>query len=163
MSRYQGRRYSLSLGQYDKINLKSAKKIVLQIELDIPNGQFDNTLVNYGGKVFQFNEELAKPLSIVVCFEKWVKEYKQLDCNKNSDYHHLRNTLRKWGEINSSETLHKLNNENYCSKSYNKRLSMLNWFSNWMVKQNIWTVNPFDGVSRRKVKKTEKKRSHSIY
>ena len=98
-----------------------------------------------------------QPQSIVEYFEKWVKEYKQLDCNKNSDYHHLRNTLRKWDEINPSEMLQKLNTENFCAKTYNERLSMLNGFSNWMVKQNIWTVNPFDGVSRRKVKKTEKK------
>jgi len=44
--RYQGKRYSLSLGQYDKINLKAAKKIVLQIELAMANGQFDDTLGN---------------------------------------------------------------------------------------------------------------------
>jgi integrase len=31
--RYQGKRYSLSLGPYDKINLKAAQKKVLQIEL----------------------------------------------------------------------------------------------------------------------------------
>jgi len=40
---YQAKRYSLSLGPYDKNNLKAAKKVVLQIELDIINGQFDDT------------------------------------------------------------------------------------------------------------------------
>jgi integrase len=64
--------------------------------------------------------------------------------------------LRKWGEINPSEFLNKLNTEKYCPKTYNERLSMLNGFSRWMLKQGIWTINPFDGVSRRKVKKTEK-------
>lgn len=154
--RYLGKRYSLSLGQYDKINLKAAKKIVLQIEFDMVNSQFDHTLLKYGGKLIKLNEEPVLPTTIFACFEKWVKEYKQFDCDKNSDYHHLRNTLRKWGEINPSEMLQKLNTENYCAKTYNERLSMLNGFSIWMVKQNIWTVNPFDGVSRRKVKKTEK-------
>ena len=154
--RYNGKRYSLSLGPYDKLNLKAAKKVVLQIELDMANGLFDDTLVRYGGKVIYVNEEPVIPLSIVSCFEKWVKEYKQLDCDKNSDYHHLRGTLRKWGEINPDTMLHKLNTENYCPKTYNQRLSLLNSFSSWMLKQGIWSINPFDGVSRRKVKKTEK-------
>ena len=154
--RYQGKRYSLSLGPYDKINLKATKSVVLQIELDMANGQFDESLTKYGGKVLKAVEEPKKLQTIVACFEKWVKDYKQLDCDKNSDYFHLRGTLRKWGEINPSEFLNKLNTEKYCPKTYNERLSMLNGFSSWMLKQGIWTINPFDGVSRRKVKKTEK-------
>lgn len=154
--RYQGKRYSLSLGPYDKINLKSAKRVVLQIELDIANSQFDQSLVKYGGKMIHVHQENVHPKSMVQYFEKWVKEYKQLDCNKNSDYNHLRNTLRKWGEVNPSELLQSLNTEKYCAKTYNERLSMLNGFSIWMVKQGTWSVNPFDGVSRRKVKKIEK-------
>ena len=84
--RYLGKRYSLSLAAYDKVNLKATKSVVLNIELDMANGLFDDTLVRYGGKVIHVNEEPVKPLSIVSCFEKWVKEYKQFDCNKNSDY-----------------------------------------------------------------------------
>ena len=49
--RYQGKRYTLSLGPFDKINLKAAKKVVLQIELDMANGHLNHTLVKYGGKV----------------------------------------------------------------------------------------------------------------
>ena len=33
---------------------------------------------------------------------------------------------------------------------------MLKGFSTWMVKQAIWSVHPFEAVSRRRVKKTEK-------
>jgi integrase len=154
--RYQGKRYSLSFGPYDKINLKAASKVVLQIELDMVSDQFDDTLVKYGGKAPKPIVEPNTPKSIVEYFEKWVKEYKQLDCNKNSDYYHLRNTLKKWGEINSSEMLQKLNTEKYSPKTYNERLSMLTGFSNWMIKRNVWSVNPFDGVSRRKVKKCER-------
>jgi integrase len=154
--RYLGKRYSLSLGPFDKINLKAASRVVLQIELDMVSDQFDDTLVKYGGKAPKPIVEPIKPKSIDEYFEKWVKEYKQLDCNKNSDYYHLRNTLRKWGEINPSEMLQKLNTEKYSPKTYNERLSMLNGFSGWMVKQGVWSVNPFDGVSRRKVKRTEK-------
>ena len=154
--RYQGKRYSLSLSAYTKVNLNAVRKIVLQIELDMANGQFDESLINYGSKVVKTIEEPKKPQTIVTCFEKWVKDYKQLDCDKNSDYYHLRGTLKKWGEIDPSEMLARLNTEKYSPKTYNERLSMLNGFSNWMVKQEGWSFNPFDGVSRRKVKKTVK-------
>jgi integrase len=154
--RYQGKRYSLSLSAYTKVNLNAVKKVVLQIELDMVNGQFDDSLVKYGGKVVKSVEEPKKPQTIVTCFEKWVKDYKQLDCDKNSDYYHLRSTLRKWGEIDPGEMLQMLNTEKYSPKTYNERLSMLNGFSKWMVRQGNWSLNPFEGVSRRKVKKTEK-------
>ena len=38
--RYLGKRYSLSLAAYDKVNLRAVKRVVLQIELDMANGQF---------------------------------------------------------------------------------------------------------------------------
>jgi integrase len=154
--RYQGKRYSLSLAQYDKVNLKATKKVVLQIELDMANGQFDYSLIKYGGKVVKTLEEPKKPQTIVAYFERWVKDYKHLDCDKNSDYYHLRSTLKKWGEINPNEMLARLNTELYSPKTYNERLSMLKGFSIWMVKHGHWTTNHFDDVSRKKVNKTEK-------
>jgi len=67
--RYQGKRYSLSLGQYDKINLKATKKVVLQIELDMANGLFEYTLVMYGGKVINVDEEHVQSQTIVKYFQ----------------------------------------------------------------------------------------------
>lgn len=152
--RYLGKRYSLSLGAYNKPNLMAAKKVSLIIELDMAKGDFDASLVRYGGKEVKVIEEFPK--SIVEHFEIWVSNYKQLDCNKNSDYYHLRNTLKKWGEIEPTEMLSKLNTEKYCPKTYNERLSILKGFSTWMLMKKYWNLNPFEGVSRRKVKKTEK-------
>lgn len=152
--RYLGKRYSLSLGAYNKPNLMAAKKVALIIELDMVKGDFDASLVRYGAKEVKVIEEFPK--SIVEHFEIWVSNYKQLDCNKNSDYYHLRNTLKKWGEIEPTEMLSKLNTEKYCPKTYNERLSILKGFSTWMLMKKYWNLNPFEGVSRRKVKKTEK-------
>lgn len=154
--RYQGKRYSLSLGPYDKVNLKAAKKLVMKIELDMADEKFDHTLVKYGGKVIIIHDELVLPTTTVAYFEKWVKEYKQMDCNKDHDYFHLRNKLIKWGQFGPDDILSKHNTEQCAPKTYNKRLSILKLFASWMVKQGTWSVNPFDGVSRRKVKKTEK-------
>jgi integrase len=97
--RHKGIRHSLSLHAYNKTNLSTARKVVLQIELDILNGQFDHTLEKYGGKCSLLNDGPVVQKTIVQYFEQWVKEVKQLDCDKNSDYNHLRNTLRKWGEL----------------------------------------------------------------
>jgi integrase len=152
--RYNGKRYSLSLAAYNKVNLAITKKVALQIELDMISGSFDESLVKYGAKAPQAESDDYK--NLVEYFEGWVLNYKQLDCNVNSDYYHLRNTLRKWGEIRSSEILTRLNNENYGAKTYNERLAMLKAFATWMVQQGIWDNNPLIGVSRRRVKKVEK-------
>ena len=55
--------YSLSIGHYDKLNLKATKKIALQIELDITDSQFDDTLVKYSVKVNKAEEESEKHLT----------------------------------------------------------------------------------------------------
>ncbi|OYW75392.1 MAG: hypothetical protein B7Z27_08790, partial [Sphingobacteriia bacterium 32-37-4] len=132
----------------------ASKKVLLQIELDMASGNFDDSLVKYGAKEAKVEDVLPKTL--VEYFEFWVSNYKQFDCNKNFDYFHLRNTLRKWGEIAPSEMLSKLNTEKYSPKTYNERLSILKGFSTWMLMKKYWNSNPFEGVSRRKVKKTEK-------
>lgn len=153
--RYKGKRYSLSLAAYNKINLTRAKKVALQIELDIAHEVFDDTLEKYGGEVPKSIAQDRKHSTTVDHFVKWVKEYKNLDCDKNSDYFHLRNTLKKWGDIAPDDMLSRLNKEKYCPKTYNERLAILKGFSQWMVRQGFWRANPFEGVSRRKVKKSE--------
>lgn len=45
----------------------------------------------------QVDAEQFYPQLMVAYFEKWVKQYKQLDCDKDADYYHLRNTLKKMG------------------------------------------------------------------
>ena len=59
--RYQGKRFSLSLTAYTKVNLGAAKRVVLQIELYMANGQFDDTLVKYGGKMSKVDAEEVNP------------------------------------------------------------------------------------------------------
>jgi integrase len=72
------------------------------------------------------------------------------------DYHHLRNTLRKWGAFDQDTILTRLNNETFGAKTYNNRLGILKNFSKWLVKQGVWSVDPMEEVSRKRVKKTIK-------
>ena len=104
--RYQSERYSLNLGAYIKSNLTHARKIAVKIEQDMLNNQFDFSLAKYKG-------EQEAPLiilkTIVGYFEEWVSDYKQMDCNKNSNYFYIRNTIRKWGDFKEADLLHNLN------------------------------------------------------
>jgi integrase len=123
--RHEGKRFSLSLNAFNSQNLIHSRKVALQIELDILSNQFDHSLVRYGAKSTVKIDEQVTPQSTVQHFEKWVKEFKQLDCEKNTDYHHLRNTLRKWSELTPDEMLSKLNAKSYSSNHIIRDLHLI--------------------------------------
>jgi integrase len=150
--RYEGKRYSLTLFQNNKKGLHQAKKLALEIESDLFNDRFDTTLCKYKG--IEPPQPVESPTKTMVeHFEYWVKYYKQLDSDRNTDYYHLRNTLRKWGVFNESTALSLLNKEAFGPKTYNNRLGILRNFSKWLVKQGVWSVDPMEEVSRKRVKK----------
>ena len=148
--RYQSKRYSLNLFTYNKQNLLKAKKTALEIEQDMVNNQFDFMLSKYKGVQ---SIPVSTEKSIVMLFEEWVSDYKQMDCDKNSDYFHIRNTIRKWGEFKAEDLLNNLNKESFGAKTYNSRLSILRSFTSWMVNRAFWSFNPLEEVSSKKVKK----------
>jgi integrase len=148
--RYQSKRYSLNLFQYNKANLLEAKKVALAIEQDIVSNQFDITLSKYNGTILT---NLSTGKTMVEYFEEWTATYKQMDCNVNSDYFNLRNTIKRWDKVNENNILPKLNGEAFNERTYNRRLTMLSDFADWLVKQHIWTTNPLEDVSRKKCKK----------
>ena len=153
--RHLGTRYSLTLFPNNKKGLLQAKKLALEIESDLFNDRFDVTLCKYKG--IEPPLEVEQPIkTLVEQFEYWVREYKQMDCNKNVDYYHLRNTLRKWGAFDQDTILTRLNNETFGAKTYNNRLGILRNFSKWLMKQGVWSVDPLEEVSRKRVKKTVK-------
>jgi len=159
--RYQGIRYSLSLFSYNKANLTLARKSVLQLELDIINNQFDETLIRYGKSTTESVQ--AEPViqssikpDLVKCFELWTREYRQIDCERKSHYRHTRNILKRWADVPLDQLVFALNKEKFCAQTFNERLSILRGFSQWMVKQKTWASNPFEDVSKRKKDKSIK-------
>lgn len=151
--RFQSKRYSLSLYSFNKLNLLEARKTALQIEQDMVRNEFDHTLRKY-----KVEQDIPEPVTrtIVSYFEEWVTDYKQMDCNKNSDYFYIRNTIRKWSDFNEYSVLQNLNKEAFSPKTYNSRLSILRAFGGWLCKNGIWTMNPLEDVNGKKVKKTPK-------
>ena len=147
--RYQAKRYSLSLTAYSKHNLFQARILALEIEQDILTNLFDFTLIKYGGKDANSNK---KSKSIVAYFEDWVSFYKQMDCEKHTNYNSTRNMLRKWGKITQENIVKKFNTETFCSTTYNRRLTILKNFINWLIEQNVWNFNPLFSVNNKKNK-----------
>ncbi len=149
--RYLNKRYSLNLFAYTKSNLLQSKKTALIIENDMLNSTFDSTLNKYKLNSNVVIKSVDK--SIVEYFEEWTINYRQMNCDKNTDYNSLRSMLKKWGRIEQHNILGKLNSETFCASTYNRRLSMLNSFAKWLVKKSIWNNNPFEDVNHKKYKK----------
>jgi integrase len=147
--RHQTLRHTINLGAFNKQNLVQAKIIALKIEQDIFYNNFDSTLQHYTGK------ERDKPKSnkdLIHLFEVWVKNYKQMNCEVHTNYNSTRNMLKKWGEITQENIVKKFNTETFCSKTYNRRLTILKNFINWLIEQNVWAFNPLLSVNNKKNK-----------
>jgi integrase len=148
--RHQSKRYALSLSAYNQLNLLQAKKTALQIEQDIITGNFDSTLIKYSGKTVAAAK--AIPKSFVELFEEWTISYKQMDCEIHTNYNSCRNMIRKWSKVTQDNILSKLNKETFCNGTYNRRLTILKSFADWLITKSYWKQNPFQLVQRKKVK-----------
>ena len=105
--RYLSERYSINLFAYTKENTLHARITALEIEQDIVIGRFDQTLVKYGVK----QNEKEEPKTVVTYFEEWVSNYKQMDCERHTNYNSTRNMMRKWGKIEEGNIQKKLSLE----------------------------------------------------
>jgi integrase len=148
--RYNDKRYSLSPSIWNQLNLLQAKKTALQIEQDIITESFDSTLVKYTCKTVVAAK--TSPKSFVELFEEWTKSYKQMDCEIHTNYNSCRNMIRKWGKVTQDNILGKLNKETFCNGTYNRRLTILKSFADWLITKGYWKQNPFQLVQRKKVK-----------
>jgi integrase len=149
--RYLSKRYSINLFAYTKENTLHARITALEIEQDIVLGRFDQTLVKYGVK----QNEKEEPKTIVAYFEEWVTNYKQMDCDKHTNYNSTRNMMRKWGKIEEGNIQKKLSLETNAAVTYNRRLTILKSFAKWLVKKGIWKSNPLEDINPKKVKKAK--------
>jgi integrase len=147
--RYSSRRFSLNLSAATELNMLQAKKLALQIEQDLILGSFDESLFKYNGKQAITSN---KGKSFTENFEYWVKNYKQMDCEVHTNYHSTRNMIRKWGKVDASNVVKKLNAETNAAVTYNRRLTILRGFIDWLVEQQVWEANPLTSVQRKRVK-----------
>jgi integrase len=154
--RFQKKRYSLNLFLYSKSNLSQAKKIAAQIEKDMVQNCFDVSLKKYKPIAAQEPPPIPVIKSLVQHFQDWVKNYRNMDCERDIDYNSTRNMLLRWGKFDTPTVVVHLNNESFGARTYNRRLNLLKGFFTWTTKNKITEMNPLEDVLSRKVRKTEK-------
>lgn len=146
--RYQNKRYTLSHAHLTEVNLLAARKLALQIEQDMILNQFDFSLYRYTGK----KQQVKTPTDFTGLFEYWVRNYKQMDCEVHTNYNSTRNMIRKWGKVDTTNVVKKFNAETNAPVTYNRRLTILRSFIDWLVEQDHWKSNPLQSIQRKKVK-----------
>jgi integrase len=147
--RYQEKRYTISHAYMNDVNLLAARKLALQIEQDMVLNLFDLTLFKYTGKKEQV---IKQPSDFTSLFEYWVKNFKQMNCEMHTNYNSTRNMIRKWGKVDAGNIVKKFNAETNAPVTYNRRLTILCSFIDWLVEQEHWKTNPLKSVQRKKVK-----------
>lgn len=152
--RFQKTRFSLSLFHFTKASLQEAKKISLLIENDMLAGTFDVSLGRY--KPAALLQAFQPDKSLVEHFEVWVKDYRNMDCEKDIDYYSTRSMLKRWGHFDVSTVVLHFSKETFAPKTYNRRLTLLRSFFTWAKKTGITVENPLEDVLPKKTRKTEK-------
>jgi len=75
-----------------------------------------------------------------------------MDCEIHTNYNATRNMLRKWNQVSQNNIVKKFNAETFCSSTYNRRLTILKSFVNWLIIQKTWDFNPFLSVNNKRNK-----------
>lgn len=152
--RFQKKRFSLNLFHFNKANLLQAKKIAVQIENDLAAEIFDISLRRYKPAAIQGALPINKTL--VDHFQDWVRNYRNMDCEKDIDYYSTRSMMLRWGNFDTSTVVIHFNKESFAARTYNRRLTLLKAFFKWTTKAKITIENPLEDVLPRKTRKTEK-------
>jgi integrase len=134
--RYHKQRCSLNLFQYNKTYLQQAKKIAVQIEHDLLSDNYDATLTRYRPKAIQ-EKVMQDSKSLVEHFKQWVRDYRNMDCDRDIDYHSARSMMRRWGNFDETTVVQHFGREGIGAKTYNRRLTLLKAFFRWTMKHQI--------------------------
>lgn len=167
--RHLGERYYLNL-PYDYLpeNLHYATIKVTEIKLDILKGSFDTTLKKYKPtddikrkslETSSFTYERAKIQllhELSAFFTEWTISIRNIDIENSFDYLYLRKVLEKWINIPIVDVAQKLNSENWAVTTYNRRLTSLKLFFNWLIGKGVLSLNPLTDVVRRRNKQKKK-------
>jgi integrase len=169
--RYAGERFSLNLPYaYNPENLHLGTIKAAEIKLDIIRGCFDSSLKKYedlptpkpikaktdllealeGNKRLLFLHELAAK------FNDWGKHIRNVDVANSIDYLYIRKWLEKCSKVPIHLVAEKLNNEAWATSTYNRRLSYLNTFLQWLAENGSIERNPLKNVCKRRDKNKKK-------
>jgi integrase len=94
-------------------------------------------------------------INIITLFELWTTQYRNRSCDQDVDYCQTKRMLARWKISSLDEALIKLQNEKFSESMYNRRLSMLKQFFDWLVKKKYTSDSPLGDVTRKRRKQKE--------
>jgi hypothetical protein len=112
LSKYEPANFRKSV---DRQTMEAAQKV--KAAPNVPQGQKDEKV-----PVTFHQEEVNSFHPLVNEFESWVKNYRNMDCDKDCDYHSTRGMMKRWGSFDVAEVVSKLNKETISASTYNRRL-----------------------------------------
>jgi integrase len=74
-------------------------------------------------------------VNIIDLFEFWTTKYRNMSCDRDVDYCQMKRMLARWKISSVDEVLIKLQGEKFSESMYNRRLSMLKQFFNWLIRK----------------------------
>jgi integrase len=164
--RYSGDRYHLNIPyNYIPENLHHATITATEIKLDILKGCFDTSLEKYretesSTKLQEVKETIPITLNflheLTTLFNDWTKNVRNIDIDNSNDYLYLRRVLEKWIDVPIENVAQKLNEESWSISTYNRRLTSLKLFFNWLVRTGKISTNPLFEVVRKRGGKRKK-------
>jgi integrase len=168
--RFSGERYSFSLPfAYLPENLHHATIKAAEIKLDIMKGCFDTSLKKYyaastppklkvviSAMPAPESKELSMIGQLVEHFNNWGKNYRNADIDSSIQYLYVRKFLEKWPGTPITKLAAKLNAENWATRTYNDRLTLLKPFFSWLLDTGVIGMHPLKEVRRKKNKGNRK-------
>ena len=169
--RYAGERYSLNLPfSYKPENIHLATVKVTEIKLDIIKGCFDTTLKRYEYsaqpkitkaktshlEALEQSKRLLFLHELSAKFNEWGKHIRNVDVDNSIDYLYIRKWLEKCSKVPINTVAEKLNIEVWATSTYNRRLSYLNTFFEWLFETGTIARNPLKNVCKRRDKNKKK-------
>lgn len=156
---YSGKRYCLALGlPFSKVSLKAAQQKATQIELDVASGNFDDSLIKYGGVPKTYRPSRTHPLIVPSLFEAYMAYKGKTVLNKTLD--NYRGTLKGLVQFfgRDKHTVSPAEAEKFV-KWYNtqpliprvcrERVGLLKAAWDWAMGEGLTDSNPWVGLSLR--------------
>lgn len=132
---YSGSRFNLNPGfNYNKEGISKANEIVKLIEFDIEQKQFDITLKKYKKSKSGIQNELPD------IYEDWVLNILKQDLYNNPNYFSVLSIISK-KSFRYSRTEEIINESNFASSTFNKRVSTLRRFYKYLQKYYYYPPN----------------------
>jgi integrase len=162
---YQGKRYTIQTRfTHSDEHLARIKSLAKTIEKDIKHGTLDVTITSYRKLlegVYNTDPDIpeAKPDALLyTVYQLWLEfkiERREIVTDIPSFYHMTSQLLKRWGSITLDQVELKLLQEEIAPSTFNDRLSTLNAFFIWAVKNSLAEYNPVEELKRRKRRRTK--------